>query len=155
MADLGEAVLLAVKAHYGQRDKAGAPYILHPLRLMFRQNSEAARIVAVLHDVVEDTPVTLEQLRDSGFAEEVVEAVDCLTHDPRDSYDEYIAKIKGNPIARIVKLADLEDNMRLERLSDPAEKDWERLRRYHRVWKELSVVRSPDGRTRNLTPYAP
>jgi hypothetical protein len=141
MADLGEAILMAVKAHYGQRDKGGAPYILHPLRLMFRQTTEAARIAAVLHDVVEDTPVTLEQLREAGFEEEVVQAVACLTHDPTDSYDEYIAKIQLNPIARVVKLADLEDNMRLERIANPTGKDWERLKRYHRFWKELSAVR--------------
>ena len=140
MAGLEEAILLAVKAHFGQKDRAGAPYILHPLRLMFRQASEAARIAAALHDVVEDTPVTLEQLRDAGFAEEVVAAVECLTHDPADSYDEYIAKLKRNPIARAVKLADLEDNMRLERMASLTEKDWERLQRYHRVWKELSAV---------------
>jgi len=140
MAGLAEAILLAVKAHFGQKDKAGAPYILHPLRLMFRQNSEAARIAAVLHDVVEDTPVTLEQLRDAGFAEEILAAVQLLTHDPMDTYDQYIARLKSNPIARAVKLADLEDNMRLERNATLTEKDWERLQRYHRAWRDLSAV---------------
>jgi len=140
MAGLDEAILLAVKAHFGQKDKAGAPYILHPLRLMFRQNSEAARIAAVLHDVVEDTPVTLEQLRDAGFAEEILAAVQLLTHDPMDTYDQYIARLKSNPIARAVKLADLEDNMRLERNATLTEKDWERLQRYHRAWRDLSAV---------------
>lgn len=137
MADLGEAILLAVKAHHGQEDKAGEPYILHPLRLMFRQNSTAARIAAVLHDVVEDTPVTWDQLQEAGFAEEILDAVALLTHDPQDTYEEYIARIKTNPIARAVKLADLEDNMRLERLAEPTEKDWARLQRYHRAWREL------------------
>jgi (p)ppGpp synthase/HD superfamily hydrolase len=140
MAGLEEAIQLAVKAHFGQKDRAGAPYILHPLRLMFRQQSEAASIAAVLHDVVEDTAVTLEQLRDAGFAEEVVAAVECLTHDPGDSYDQDIDGLKRNAIARAVKLADLEDNMRLERMASLTEKDWERLQRYHRVWKELSGV---------------
>ena len=140
MAGLDEAILVAVKAHFGQRDTAGTPDILHPLRLMFRQNSEAARIAAVLHDVVEDTPVTLEQLRDAGFAEEIVAAVQLLTHDPMDTYDQYIAKLKTNPIARAVKRADLEDNMRLERNAALTEKDWERLQRYHRAWKDLSAV---------------
>jgi (p)ppGpp synthase/HD superfamily hydrolase len=140
MADLGEAILLAVRAHHGQKDKAGEPYILHPLRLMFRQNSEAARIAAVLHDVVEDTPVTLEQLRDAGFAEEIPDAVALLTHDPEDSYEDYVAKIKTNPIARAVKLADLEDNMRLERVAEPTERDWVRLQRYHRAWLELRAA---------------
>lgn len=142
MAGLDEAILLAVKAHFGQRDRAGAPYILHPLRLMFRQNSEAARIAAVLHDVVEDTPVTLEQLREEGFAEEVVDAVECLTRDPMDTYDQYIARLTPNPVARAVKLADLEDNMRLERNATLTERDWERLQRYHRAWRDLMAFRT-------------
>jgi (p)ppGpp synthase/HD superfamily hydrolase len=140
MSDLDEAILLAVKAHHGQKDKAGEPYILHPLRLMFRQNSTATRIAAVLHDVVEDTAVTLEQLRETGFSEEVLEAVALLTHDPRDSYEEYVARIKTNPVARAVKLADLEDNMRLERIAEPTDRDWARLQRYHRAWRELRAV---------------
>lgn len=140
MAGLEDAILLAAKAHWGQKDRAGAPYILHPLRLMFRQRNEPASIAAVLHDVVEDTAVTLDQLRGAGFAEEVVAAVECLTHDPADSYDQYIARLRDNPIARAVKLADLEDNMRLERMASLTEKDWDRLQRYHRVWKELSAM---------------
>jgi (p)ppGpp synthase/HD superfamily hydrolase len=140
MADLGDAILLAVKAHYGQKDKAGEPYILHPLRLMFRQNSEPTRIAAVLHDVVEDTPVTLEQLREAGFSEDILDAVALLTHDPLDTYEDYVAKIKTNPIARAVKLADLEDNMRLERVSELSEKDWVRLQRYHRARRELRAA---------------
>lgn len=142
MAGLEEAIQLAVKAHSGQKDRAGAPYILHPLRLMFRQTSEAASIAAVLHDVVEDTPVTFAQLRDAGFTDEVVAAIELLTHDPQDTYDQYIARLKDNPIARAVKLADLEDNMRVERMTSLAEKDWARLQRYHRVWKELSAMRA-------------
>jgi (p)ppGpp synthase/HD superfamily hydrolase len=138
MANLDEAILLAVKAHHGQTDRSGEPYILHPLRLMFRQNSTATRIAAVLHDVVEDTPVTFEQLADAGFSEEILDAVALLTHDPKDSYEEYVARIKTNPVARAVKLADLEDNMRLERIGgEPTEKDWLRLQKYHRAWKEL------------------
>ena len=137
MADLGEAILLAVKAHHGQTDRSGEPYILHPLRLMFRQNSTTARIAAVLHDVVEDTSVTFDQLQDAGFSEEILDAVALLTHDPKDSYEEYVARIKPNPIARAVKLADLEDNMRLERAAELTERDWLRLQRYHRAWREL------------------
>jgi (p)ppGpp synthase/HD superfamily hydrolase len=141
MAGLEDAILLAAKAHFGQKDRAGVPYILHPLRLMFRQTSDAARIAAVLHDVVEDTPVTLQQLREAGFPEEVVAAVELLTHDPLATYDQYIARLKDNPIARAVKLADLEDNMQLQRVASLTEKDWDRLQRYHRAWKELSAGR--------------
>jgi (p)ppGpp synthase/HD superfamily hydrolase len=142
VSNLEEAILLAAKAHHGQRDKAGAPYILHPLRLMFQQSSEVAMAAAVLHDVVEDTPVTLDDLRQAGFAEEIVTAVACLTHDSGDSYDEYIEKIKTNPVARAVKLADLEDNMRLQRIAAMTEKDWARLQRYHKVWHELKALSS-------------
>jgi (p)ppGpp synthase/HD superfamily hydrolase len=140
MADLSDAILLAVKAHHGQKDRAGEPYILHPLRLMFRQDSEAARIAAILHDVVEDTAVTLEQLREIGFSEDILSAVELLTHDPLDSYEDYVAKLKTNPIARAVKLADLEDNMRLERVAELTEKDWTRLQRYHRARRELRAA---------------
>lgn len=140
MSNLEQAIVLAVNAHRGQRDKAGAPYILHPLRLMFQQRDEAAMAAAVLHDVVEDTEVTLDDLRQAGIAEEIVEAVACLTHDPGDTYEEYIAKIEPNPIARAVKLADLEDNMRLQRMATMTEKDWLRLQRYHRVWHELKAL---------------
>jgi len=141
MANLDEAILLAVKAHHGQTDRSGEPYILHPLRLMFRQNSTATRIAAVLHDVVEDTTVTFEQLADAGFSEEILDAVALLTHNPPDSYEDYVTRLKTNPIARAVKLADLEDNMRLERLAgEPTEKDWARLQRYHRAWQELRAV---------------
>ena len=140
MANLDEAILLAVKAHHGQKDKAGEPYILHPLRLMFRQNSEAARIVAMLHDVVEDTAVTMEQLRDAGFSQEILDAVTLLTHDPQYSYEEYVARLKTNPLARSVKLADLEDNMRMERVAELTEREWARLQRYHRAWRELRAA---------------
>jgi (p)ppGpp synthase/HD superfamily hydrolase len=137
---LEDAILLAVQAHHGQKDKSGAPYILHPLRLMFQQKDEVAMAAAVLHDVVEDTPVTLEQLRQAGFSEEIVAAVACLTHDPQDSYEDYVAKIKTNPVARAVKLSDLEDNMRLQRMPSLTEKDWARLQRYHRAWQELRLL---------------
>ena len=84
--------------------------------------------------------MTLEQLADAGFSEEILDAVALLTHDPKDSYEEYVARIKTNPVARAVKLADLEDNMRLERIAgEPTEKDWARLQRYHRAWKELRL----------------
>jgi (p)ppGpp synthase/HD superfamily hydrolase len=104
---------------------------------MFQQKDEVAMAAAVLHDVVEDTPVTLEQLRQDGFSEEIVAAVAVLTHDPQDSYEDYVARIKTNPVARAVKLSDLEDNMRLQRMSSLTEKDWIRLQRYHRAWQEL------------------
>jgi (p)ppGpp synthase/HD superfamily hydrolase len=99
MATLEKAISIAVRAHRGQTDKAGAPYILHPLRLMMRMNSEAARIAAVLHDAVEDSGgrVTLERLGDAGFSKDIVHAVDCLTRRHRERYDDFIARARANP----------------------------------------------------------
>jgi len=137
MANLEKAIQIAVQAHQGQKDKAGALYILHPLRVMLRLNSETEMIVAVLHDLVEDSNWTLEDLRQKGFSEVILAAIDCLTHKPEDSYDEFIAKVKTNPIAEKVKLADLEDNMHITRISNPGEKDWARISKYHRAWQSL------------------
>jgi (p)ppGpp synthase/HD superfamily hydrolase len=137
MSTLERAILLAVKAHDGRRDKAGAPYVLHPLRLMLRMPSHAARIVAVLHDVVEDSDFSLEDLRRQGFSEDILDAVACLTRIPGEPYEESIGRAGGHPLARLVKIADLEDNMDVRRLANLGEKDMERLARYHRNWLRL------------------
>ena len=138
MAGLEEAIALAVSAHRGQKDKAGQPYILHPLRMMLAVEGEHARMAAVLHDVVEDTEVSLEQLQAEGFPAEVVEAVDGLTRRADESYDEFIERAAVNPIARVVKKADLEDNMDLRRLAELGPKELERLARYRRGWERLA-----------------
>ena len=91
-ATLEDAISIAAEAHRGQRDKAGAPYLLHPLRLMLRMDSEAAMMAAVLHDVVEDSDWTLERLRERGFSEEVVGAVACLTHRDGESYEDFVVR---------------------------------------------------------------
>ncbi|HEY9285643.1 MAG TPA: HD domain-containing protein [Pyrinomonadaceae bacterium] len=136
-ATLEDAISIAAEAHRGQRDKAGAVYLLHPLRLMLRMDSEAAMMAAVLHDVVEDSDWTLERLRRRGFAEEVVEAVACLTHRDGESYEEFVERVKPNPLARRVKIADLEDNMNVLRIGRLGPKDLERLEKYHRAWRTL------------------
>ncbi len=138
MATLEKAILIAAQAHLGQRDKGGAPYILHPLRMMMRMESEAAMIAAVLHDVVEDSDWTLEQLRGEGFSEEVLQAVDCLTRRDDESYDEFVTRAQANPIARRVKIADLEDNMNVKRLGKMTAKDLARIEEYHRAWRALT-----------------
>ena len=138
MATLARAIAIAAEAHQGQQDKAGAPYVLHPLRLMLRMHTEAEMMAAVLHDVVEDTPWTLEQLRQEGFSEEVLAAVEAVTHRAGETYEAYLARAAADPIARKVKRADLEDNMDLRRLSALTDKDVERLRRYHRTWRKLT-----------------
>jgi (p)ppGpp synthase/HD superfamily hydrolase len=102
-----KAIALAVEAHAGEVDKQGKPYILHPLHLMMQMETAEEMITAVLHDVVEDTPTTLEDLRQQGFPEAVLEALALLTHDTAStSYKEYVAAVKPNPLARKVKLAD-------------------------------------------------
>ena len=136
-ATLEDAISIAALAHRGQRDKAGAVYLLHPLRLMLRMDSEAAMMAAVLHDVVEDSDWTLEGLRERGFSEEVVEAIACLTHRDGENYEEFVERLKPNPLARRVKLADLEDNMNVLRIGQLGLKDLQRLEKYHRAWRVL------------------
>lgn len=137
-ATVEDAVSIAARAHKGQRDKAGALYLLHPLRLMMSMTSEAAMMAAVLHDVVEDTDWTLELLRAEGFSAEVLDAVECLTHREGESYQEFVERVRTNPIARAVKIADLEDNMNIRRISQLGAKDLERLEKYHRAWCVLT-----------------
>lgn len=138
MSDLDTALALAVEAHRGQLDKAGQPYILHPLRVMARVSTPTERLVAVLHDVVEDSPTTLDDLRRAGFSDEVVRAVDFLTRREDESYEAFIERVAGDPLARRVKLADLEDNMTLTRLAELDARAMERLGRYLRAYRRLT-----------------
>ena len=138
MPTIEDAVILATEAHRGQVDRAGQPYILHPLRLMCGVNSETERIIAVLHDVIEDTDYTLDDLRQRGYSEEIVEAVDCLSRRDDETYEQFIQRIKPNRLARRVKLADLVDNMDIRRTRMLQEKDLERLQRYQNAWFELT-----------------
>jgi (p)ppGpp synthase/HD superfamily hydrolase len=138
MANLARAIAIAAQAHQSQKDKSGEPYILHPIRVMMRMRSDVDMIVAILHDVVEDTEWTIEMLRAEGFSEEVLQAVSYLTHQENENYDEFLARIESNAIARRVKLADLEDNMDVRRLNALTEKDIQRLQRYHPAWVKLN-----------------
>lgn len=133
MATLERAIEIAAIAHAGQVDKGGQPYILHPLRVMFRVVTVHERMAAVLHDVVEDTPVTLEQLRSEGFPEEVVVAVGVLTKRAGESRMEAAARALADPIARAVKLADNTENMDLSRIAEPTQKDYARVEEYKEV----------------------
>lgn len=136
-ATLEDAILLAAQAHHGQRDKNGQPYILHPLRVMFRLESETEKIVGVLHDVVEDTKYTRDDLRKMGYSETILQALDGVTKREGESYADFVLRAKANPVARKVKLADLEDNMDVRRLSSVTPKDMERLSRYRKAWSVL------------------
>ena len=138
---LGKAIALASKAFQDKRDNGGQPYILHCLRLMdnLHTNDEELKIIAVLHDVPEDTEIKLEHLRRYGFSDRVLEAVKLLTHDdPNLSYDDYIKRIGTNKDATAVKLADLIDNSNITRLKGLRKKDLERMEKYHRSFIYLS-----------------
>ena len=145
-ATLEDAIVIATEAHTGIKDKAGAPYILHPLRMMMRMKSEEAMIVAVLHDVVEDTRAkeneedkwTFDRLRDEGFSANVINALDCVTNRDDESYEDFIERAKTNSLACEVKIADLEDNMNIQRIGTIQVKDLERLGKYHKSWRILT-----------------
>ena len=133
MSTLERAISLAAQAHAGQVDKAGQPYILHPLRVMLRVHTEEERMAAILHDVVEDTSITLEQLAEEGFSPTVVAAVEALTKRPGESRMEAAARAAENRVARTVKLADNAENMDISRIAHPTEKDFSRIQEYERV----------------------
>lgn len=133
MSTLERAIQIAAQAHAGQLDKGGHPYILHPLRVMLRVSAGDARIAAVLHDVVEDSDVTLAQLRAEGFSDEVLDALDALTKRPGETRMQAAARAVAVPLAREVKLADNAENMDLSRLPHPTPKDLARLEEYRAV----------------------
>lgn len=148
MSTLERAIAIAARVHEGQFDKAGEPYILHPLRIMMRMPDETSRIVAVLHDVLEDSPPadkwTAERLQAEGFAIDVVDAVLSVSRlDPEgETYEAFIERAATNKVGRVVKIADLEDNMNLLRMKNVRPKDLERLDRYHKAWAYLTESKS-------------
>ena len=133
MSTLNRAIAIAAEAHAGQLDKAGAPYILHPLRVMLRVEGISAQIAAVLHDVVEDSDITMDALAGEGFDEEVLSALQALTKRPGESRIEAAHRAAANPIARMVKLADNADNSDLSRIAHPTAEDYARLEQYKQV----------------------
>ena len=139
MDALALAEEIAREAHKGQVDKAGKEYINHPLYVASQMTTKDEKIVALLHDVVEDTHVTLEYLRKQGFSSEIVDAVDAITKRDNEDYSEYLHRVKSNSLARKVKLADLFHNMDISRLQTPTEKDYERLEKYKKAYQYLST----------------
>ena len=133
MSTLERAIEIATRAHAGQHDKAGQPYILHPLRVMLAMKTGPERMAAVLHDVVEDTHVTLDALRSEGFSSEVLDAVFALTKTKGETRLAAAQRAAANAIARAVKLADVADNMDLNRIPQPTDKDRARLEEYRQV----------------------
>lgn len=133
-----QALAIAKDAHKGQVDKAGVDYIQHPLFVASLVEGELAKTVALLHDVVEDSDWTLEDLRKEGLPEEVVQAVGILTKKRNENYEEYILRVKQNPLARQVKLADLKHNSDLSRLANVTDRDRKRVAKYQKAISFLS-----------------
>ena len=128
-----KAMRLCFQAHKNQLDKSGIPYVFHPIHLAEQMQDEETTLVALLHDVVEDTPYTLADLARMGFSQKVLEALALMTHDPAMPYMDYVAKIKPNPIARAVKIADLKHNSDLSRLDAVDDKAMARVEKYARA----------------------
>ena len=143
-----KAMQLAYKAHDGQFDKSGVPYIFHPLHVAEQMTDEASVCVALLHDVVEDTDLTIDTLRKEGFSENILEAISLLTHDKTIPYMDYIKAIKTNPLATKVKLVDLEHNSDLSRVKCVDEKARNRIEKYKKAKKLLTETSTPN---RNIT----
>lgn len=124
------ALKLMYKQHEGQVDRAGIPYVFHPFHLAERMDDEISTTVALLHDVVEDTDMTFDRLKEYGYPSVVIDALKCLTHDPKVDYFDYVKNIGTNPIATKVKIADLEHNSDLSRLKKVTDKDLQRVEKY-------------------------
>ncbi|NQE35507.1 HD domain-containing protein [Microcoleus asticus] len=137
---LQRAIAIAAKAHEGQVDKAGNPYFDHPLFVMENVNSIDQKIVAVLHDAVEDSELTLEQLRSEGFPEVLVSAIEAITKIEGEAYAAYLERVIANPIALPVKIADVSHNLDLRRIANPTEADFQRMAKYKKVLSQLRAA---------------
>ncbi len=137
--NLEKAIQIAVTAHSGAKDKGGKPYILHPINVMMRVEKEDEKIVAILHDVVEDTDWTFDALREEGFSEIIIEALKSVTkHNENEDYEEFVKRSLNNEIGRKVKIADLKENLDISRIGDLNEKDILRINKYKKALKVLN-----------------
>lgn len=141
MTLLERAIVIALESHQGQTDKAGKAYILHPLRVMLAMKVEEEMIVAVLHDAVEDSNVTLEDLKSQGFPGEIIDAIACIAKKSGEPYFDYIQRIRNNSLASRVKIADLLDNMNLQRIPNPKQDDFDRVEKYK---KALAILQDEE-----------
>ncbi len=140
MSTLERAIAVAARAHEGQYDKGGSSYILHPLRVMMRVSTQEERIVAVLHDVLEDTSITLADLARQGFPLKILAALLALSRRHDESYVDFVVRVGSDPLARVVKLADLADNSDLSRIPYPGPADMARLARYSEASAYLQAL---------------
>ena len=138
---LGKMILIATTAHAGQFDKGGAPYILHPLKVMhyLKSEDEELQCIAIGHDVVEDTGVTFADLKEAGISERVIAGISALTKQKGETYSKYQEKVFGNVDAMKVKMADLRHNCDIRRLKVVSEKDIERIAKYQKFYIEIQI----------------
>lgn len=134
---LEKALKIAVEAHAGQVDKTGKPYIFHPLRVCCRCSTDEEKMVALLHDTIEDTKITAEYLLSEGFLPYIVEAILSISRNEDETYEDFVKRTGLNPLGRTVKLHDLEDSMGISRLEQVTEKDLERLNKYIKAYRYL------------------
>lgn len=139
MSSLNRAIEIAVIAHTGQVDKGGSPYIMHPIRVMLAMATEEERIVAVLHDVLEDSPLDAWMVEEAQFSASVVEALDALTRREGETYNDFIIRVALNPLACRVKVADMRDNSDLSRIPNPTDQDRKRVEKYARYLDVLAA----------------
>ena len=135
-----KALRIAIRAHKGQKDRSGKEYIMHPIRVSERCKTMQAKIVAILHDTIEDTEITPEILLSEGFPQTIVDAVLSVTKLDGEEYEDFVRRSEKNPIGKEVKLADLEDNMDIRRLNEITDKDVKRLKKYLKAWKYLQGI---------------
>ena len=137
--NLERAIQIAVEAHAGVKDRGGKAYILHPLSVMMRVETDAEKIVAVLHDVIEDTGWTFDNLREEGFSEEIIEALGSVTKtSDEEDYDQFVLRAQKNEIGRKVKIADIKENLDVTRLGHLTEKDAARINKYKNALRLLT-----------------
>lgn len=138
---LNKAIEIATKAHATQLDKGGKPYIEHPLRVMKNVNTTEEKIVAILHDVIEDShDITLDNLIELGFSENVVAAIDAISKRSGEKYSHYLQRVIKEPIALTVKIADMTDNMDLSRIANPTDQDYQRAKKYQKNISKLQKI---------------
>ena len=139
--NLERAIEIAQEAHKGVKDKGGHDYIHHPIRVMHAMSNDQEKIVAILHDVVEDSDWTFERLKEEGFEDSVIESLRCVTkYSEEEDYQEFIKRAATNKIATKVKIADIEDNLDLSRLGTLTEKDLTRIEKYKKALKYLKAL---------------
>lgn len=137
MANLEKAIVIATNAHIGQLDKGGAPYILHPMRVMMRMETIPGKILALFHDIVEDTHINIEDLTNEGFSDAVIDGVDCITKRNGESYNNYIERVISNPLSAECKLEDMRDNSNIYRILKVKKEHIKMITKYHKATMKI------------------